>query len=125
MPFSSCAGDADQMFADGMTQAVMAAACEASLFGSGGRSDCECISQRKMGFWEAGTYRVEYDPDHQAAAWTARNVLAVAHVCDGNLEAVTAGTGMVVDLERLIIKAIFDLDFVVQIELFVRHCACV
>lgn len=58
-------------------------------------------------------YRVKYDSDHQTTAGATSNVFAVAHVCDGNLKAVAAGTRVVVDLERLIVETVFDLDFVV------------
>jgi hypothetical protein len=62
-----------------------------------------------------GTYGVEYYAYHQAAAGAARNVLAVAHVGDGDLEAVAAGARVVIDLERLIVEAVFDLDLVVEV----------
>lgn len=70
-------------------------------------------------------YRVEYYPNHQAATRTARNVLAVAHVCYRNLKAVAAGTGMVVDLKSLVVETIFDFDLVVEINFFVGHVAWV
>ncbi|KAF2635025.1 exocyst complex component Sec6 [Massarina eburnea CBS 473.64] len=68
-----------------------------------------------------GTYSVEYYAYHQTAARAARNVFAVAHVRDGDLKAVAAGTWVVVYLEGLVVEAVLDLDLVVEIQLFVGH----
>ena len=70
---------------------------------------------------KGGTYGVEDDPNHQAAAGAARNILAVSHVENGNLKTVAAGTWVVVDLQRLVVETVLDFDFVVEIQLFVSH----
>ena len=68
-------------------------------------------------------YRVKYNPNHETAARTPRNVLAVAHVINGNLEAVAAGAGVVVYLQGLVIEAVLDFHLVVQVHFFVCHVA--
>jgi hypothetical protein len=67
------------------------------------------------------SYRVEDDAYHQTTAGAARNVFSVAHVIDGNLEAVATWTWVVVDLQSLIVETVFDLDFVVEVDFFVGH----
>jgi len=67
------------------------------------------------------SYLVKNNPDHQTAARTPRNILAVAHVAQRNLKAVAARARVVVDLQRLVVEAVFDFDFVVEVELFVGH----
>ena len=64
-------------------------------------------------------YLIENHPNHKTTARTPRNILAVAHVVDADLEAIAAGARVVVDLQRLVVEAVFDFDFVVQVEVFV------
>jgi hypothetical protein len=108
------------------TAAWVASSC------SGARSDwsaivssqsaaLHCAAQTGLERVRSSTDLVEYDADHQAAAGAARNVFAVAHVGNGNLEAVAARTRVVVDLQRRIVEAVLDLDLVVQVQLLVGH----
>lgn len=62
------------------------------------------------------TYHIEDYPDHQTAARANSNILTIAHVADGYLEAVAAWTWVMVDLEGRIEGHILYLDFIV-----VRH----
>ena len=66
-------------------------------------------------------YLIKNHPNHKTTARTPRNILAVAHVVDADLEAIAAGARVVVDLQRLVVEAVFDFDFVVQVEVFVGH----
>jgi hypothetical protein len=99
------------------------------------------IRLERMSAWQryryndsAAAYLVKNDPNHQAAARAACYVFAVAHVCYGYFEAVTAGTRVVVDLEGLVVEAVLNLYLVIQVYVFVGHgvglyttrtCVCV
>lgn len=76
----------------------------------------------KRGLIESDSaYLVEYYSNHQTTTGTARYVFAVAHVENRYLEAVAAGTWVVVYLERLVVETVLDLNLVVQVDFFVRH----
>lgn len=66
-------------------------------------------------------YLVKNDPDHQTAARTDSDVLAVAEVGDGNLEPIATRTRVVIYLQVGIEGHIFDLDLVVNGDVLVRH----
>jgi hypothetical protein len=97
----------------------MAEACGA-LSLSGGRSDWALLASCRSSGIDA-THLIKDNPDHQAAAGTARNVLAVAHVGYGDFEAVAARAGVVVDLQGRIVEAVLDFYLVVEVQLFVGH----
>lgn len=67
------------------------------------------------------SYMVKNHPDHQTAARTDSDVLAIAEVGDGNLEPIATRTRVVIDLEVGIEGHIFDLDLVVNGDVIVRH----
>ncbi|QBZ53813.1 hypothetical protein PoMZ_09503 [Pyricularia oryzae] len=59
------------------------------------------------------------DADHEAAAWADGDVgLAVLQVSQSDLEAIAAGARVVVDLERLVVRHVLDLDLVVDGDFF-------
>lgn len=60
------------------------------------------------------THRLKDHLDHQRAARTHGDILAVAQVVDGNLETVATGTRVVIYLQRGIKDHVFDLDLVVN-----------
>lgn len=63
---------------------------------------------------KASTHDLVNDLDHQAAARTDGNVLAVAQVRDADFKLVAAGTWIVVDLQGRGEGHVFDLDLVVD-----------
>lgn len=67
------------------------------------------------------THRLENNLDHQRAARTHGDVLAVLQVEDGDLEAVAAGARVVVELQRGVEGHVFDFDLVVD-GVGVGHC---
>lgn len=60
------------------------------------------------------TYQIKDNPDHQTATWTHADILSVAQIVDGDLEAVAAWTGEMVDLHRRIEGHVFDFDLIVN-----------
>jgi len=64
--------------------------------------------------WLRQIINIEYDPDHQATAWTNRNILAISQVCDADLEHVSAGAWIGVYLQGRIVGHVFDLDLIVD-----------
>jgi hypothetical protein len=61
-------------------------------------------------------YLAKYNLDHQTAARTDRDFLAISEVCEPDLEAVAARARVVVDLQARVEGHVFDFDFVVDVE---------
>ena len=61
-----------------------------------------------------GMHLIKYDFNHKRAARTDGNVLTIAQIINGNLEAVAARAWVMVDLESIVKGQILDLDFVVD-----------
>lgn len=58
-------------------------------------------------------YLVIDDLDHEAAAGAYTDILTVSQVTEGDLESVAARAGVVVELQRFVIRHVFDFDLIV------------
>jgi hypothetical protein len=85
-----------------------------NLLGSGKVALHGSISDALQGRRNRKVYQVENDANHQAAAGAYGNVAAVAEVIESDLEAVAAGTRVVIDLEVIVKGHILDFDLVVD-----------
>lgn len=82
---------------------------------SGGLSGDGNLAARVAGRRRLGQIvKIKDDSNHQAAAGTHGNVLLVAQVVEGDLEAIAARARIVIDLESFVKCHVFDLDLVVD-----------
>jgi hypothetical protein len=78
-----------------------------------------------LGFILFQAIYIEYDSDHETAAGTDGDLLSIAQIRDPDLEAVAAWARVVVDLQGGVEGHVFDLDFVVDVQLVGGgHCEC-
>lgn len=70
---------------------------------------------------DIGTYQVKDNANHQTAAGTHRDLLAIAQIIDANLEAVAAWARERVNLHGRVEGHVFDFDLIVYVEAFVCH----